>query len=193
MDSNKVHPAIANDEDRNAGVIAKDNISESSNVCSHEHAEPDAPASPHGDIPTSEKAPEDHDQTESYEDERTRARHIELGRRGENAACAFLERHGFDILDRNWVCPAGEVDIVIWDGYALRFVEVKTRSGTGKGFPEEAVNAEKRSRYERIAEYYLRNFERTNIPVFFDIIGIVATGEGRAFLRYHRDAFGKDY
>lgn len=119
--------------------------------------------------------------------------HIELGKRGERAARAFLERHGFDILDTNWECPAGEVDIVVWDGYALRFVEVKTRRGTGKGFPEEAVNTEKRARYERIAEYYLRNFDKVDIPIFFDIIGIVATGEGRAFLRYHRDAFGRDY
>ena len=119
--------------------------------------------------------------------------HIELGKRGERAARAFLERHGLDILEMNWECPAGEVDIVAWDGYALRFVEVKTRRGTGKGFPEEAVNAEKRARYERIAEYYLRDFDKVDIPIFFDIIGIVATGGGRAFLRYHRDAFGRDY
>ncbi|MDO4532962.1 MAG: YraN family protein [Coriobacteriia bacterium] len=119
--------------------------------------------------------------------------HIELGKRGERAARAFLERHGLDILDTNWACPAGEVDIVAWDGYALRFVEVKTRRGTGKGFPEEAVNADKRTRYERIAEFYLRSFDKVDIPIFFDIIGIVATGEGRAFLRYHRDAFGRDY
>ena len=119
--------------------------------------------------------------------------HIELGKRGERAARAFLERHGLDILDTNWKCPAGEVHIVAWDGYALRFVEVKTRRGTGKGFPEEAVDAEKRSRYERIAEFYLRGFDKVDIPVFFDIIGILATGEGRAFLRYHRDAFGRDY
>lgn len=119
--------------------------------------------------------------------------HIELGKRGERAARAFLERHGFDILDTNWECPAGEADIIVWDGYALRFVEVKTRRGTGKGFPEEAVTAEKRARYERIAEFYLRNFDKVDIPIFFDIIGIVDTGEGRAFLRYHRDAFGRDY
>ena len=69
----------------------------------------------------------------------------ELGRKGENAACKFLERKGFTILERNWVCAAGEADIIASIdteyGSELHFVEVKTRKSTAKGFPEEAVNA----------------------------------------------------
>lgn len=115
--------------------------------------------------------------------------HIELGKRGERAAAAFLERHGYDILDRNWTCPAGEVDIVARDDYSLHFVEVKTRRGTGRGFPEEAVDDEKRARYERIAEFYLSYYGQTEISVHFDIISIVVTGPDRAFLRMHNNAF----
>ena len=121
------------------------------------------------------------------------ASHIALGKRGEDAAVSFLMRHGIDVIDRNWSCPAGEVDIVARDEYSLRFVEVKTRRGTGQGFPEEAVDYEKRHRYERIAEYYLQQYERTDIAVNFDIIGILVTGPNRAFLRYHKNAFARDF
>lgn len=117
------------------------------------------------------------------------APHTELGKRGENAAAAFLERHGFDIIERNWTCPAGEVDIIASNGHSLHFVEVKTRNGTGCGFPEEAVDEEKRQRYERIAEFYLKGYAQTEIAVRFDIIAIVVTGPNRAFLRMHRNAF----
>lgn len=117
------------------------------------------------------------------------AEHIELGKRGEKAAAAFLERHGYDILERNWICPVGEVDIIARDECSLHFVEVKTRRGTGNGFPEEAVDAAKRAKYEQMAELYLNQFADTEISVHFDIIGIVVTGPNRAFLRMHNNAF----
>ncbi len=116
----------------------------------------------------------------------------ELGRRGEEAACNFLMRNGYDILERNWTCPAGEVDIIAATTCSLRFVEVKTRRGTGRGFPEEAVDAEKRHRYECIAECYLNQYGVTDISVHFDVIAILVNAPDRAFLRYHKDAFAKD-
>lgn len=117
----------------------------------------------------------------------------ELGKRGEDAAEEFLRRRGYEILERNWVCPAGEADIIALDDEAVRFIEVKTRRSTTKGFPEEAVNAQKRARYERIAEWYLRSSD--DIPqkrITFDIISILVTSEHRAFLRMHRDVFSED-
>lgn len=65
----------------------------------------------------------------------------ELGRKGERAAVRFLKNRGFEILETNWVCFAGEADIIALDGSTLCFVEVKTRTGVQKGFPSEAVNA----------------------------------------------------
>ena len=123
-------------------------------------------------------------------EEEAQENHVELGKRGERAARAFLERHGYDILATNWTCPAGEADIIATLDGSLHFVEVKTRRGTGCGFPEEAVDQEKRQRYEGIAEYFLRGYERTDISVHFDIIAILVTGPDRAFLRMHNNAFG---
>ena len=67
----------------------------------------------------------------------------EIGRRGEDLACAELERQGLEVLDRNWRCPLGEIDIVAAEitdaGATLVFCEVKCRSGLGFGHPLEAI------------------------------------------------------
>lgn len=113
----------------------------------------------------------------------------DLGRRGEAAAARFLERRGYDIIERNWVCAAGEADIIARDGEALVFVEVKTRSNTEKGLPSEAVNANKRRRYERIAALFLMGYDVVDVPVRFDVVSIVVVPPDRAFIRHHIDAF----
>lgn len=114
----------------------------------------------------------------------------ELGRRGEAAAVQFLKRRGFEILDTNWVCYAGEADIIARDEDVLCFIEVKTRSQIEKGFPSEAVDANKRDRYERIAACYLQTYECVDVRVRFDVISILVISEHRAFLRFHINAFG---
>lgn len=114
----------------------------------------------------------------------------ELGRRGEEAAAKFLERRGFAIVQRNWSCFAGEVDIIALQDDTLCFVEVKTRSNVQKGFPSEAVDERKRDRYERIAACYLKEHAYEDLRVRFDVIGILVLGRDRAFLRHHVNAFG---
>ena len=95
----------------------------------------------------------------------------ELGRRGEEAAARFLERRGYDIVERNWECAAGEADIVARDGDgSIVFVEVKTRSNCERGLPSE-------------------DYDVVDVPVRFDIIGIVAVAEDRAMIRHHINAF----
>lgn len=117
----------------------------------------------------------------------------DLGARGEEAACAFLLRRGFDILERNWVCAAGEADIIALEEDTLHFIEVKTRMSDARGFPAEAVDRAKRERYERIAELYLRALEDgDDVCVTFDVISILVTGEHRAFLRFHRNVLAGD-
>lgn len=113
----------------------------------------------------------------------------ELGSRGEEAAAAYLERSGMTILDRNWNCRSGEVDIVAIDGDALVFVEVKTRKTDSKGTPEEAVSASKQQRYGRIARTYIEKAGLIDPSVRFDVVAIKAISEDRALLRHHRDAF----
>ncbi|MFT4230857.1 MAG: YraN family protein [Microbacterium sp.] len=74
-----------------------------------------------------------------------------LGRAGEDRAVAHLHKRGWCVLDRNWRCAGGELDVVALDGGELVVVEVKTRSGMGFGHPLEAVDARKRARLWRLA------------------------------------------
>lgn len=116
-------------------------------------------------------------------------RNCELGRRGEDAAARFLDRRGYDILERNWTCFAGEADIVAKDGMNIVFVEVKTRKDCQKGFPAEAVNRQKREKYEKIALAYLQENDVADMAVRFDVVSIVVVASDRALIRHHINAF----
>lgn len=115
---------------------------------------------------------------------------IDVGKRGEEATCLFLEHEGFEIIERNWRCPSGEADIIAIDGENLVFVEVKTRSSESTGLPEEAVTREKRRRYEEIALAYLRSSTLGSMYVRFDVASVTLLDGDRGLLRYHRNAFG---
>ncbi len=117
----------------------------------------------------------------------------EIGRRGELAAARYLERCGYEILERNWDCPAGEVDIVARDEETLVFCEVKTRTSLDHGLPSEAVDSNKRNRYEKIAGWYLRDYEFTDIPVRFDVVALLVVGNDRALVRHYINAFGTEF
>lgn len=117
----------------------------------------------------------------------------ELGRKGEDAAVRFLERRGYDIVERNWTCFAGEADIIARDGEAVVFVEVKTRTGASNGLPAEAVTKNKRERYEKIACAFLADYDVVDVPVRFDVVSISLIDTDRAMVRHHIDAFGVDW
>jgi putative endonuclease len=112
-----------------------------------------------------------------------------LGERGEDAAAAFLERVGISVVERNWRCPAGEIDIVALDGEEIVLVEVKTRRTVAKGTPEEAVTPAKRRRYARLAAAYVQAAGISDVSVRFDVITLLVLAEDRALLRHHRAAF----
>lgn len=113
----------------------------------------------------------------------------ELGMRGELAALRYLERRGFEILEHNWECRYGEADIIARDGSTLVFIEVKTRSNIRKGFPSEAVDEEKRARYEKIACCYLKTHDEVDIPVRFDVMALIVLGNDRALIKHYVSAF----
>lgn len=117
----------------------------------------------------------------------------ELGKKGEEAAVRFLERRGYDIVERNWTCFAGEADIIARDGEAVVFVEVKTRTGASNGLPAEAVTKNKRERYEKIACAFLADYDVVDVPVRFDVVSISLIDTDRAMVRHHIDAFGVDW
>ena len=113
-------------------------------------------------------------------------------REGEELAAAHLQRKGFQILDRNWRCKAGEIDIVARDGETLVFVEVKARTGRTAGPPEESVTAAKRRRLVHLARRFLLEKHLHEIPCRFDVVAVEAE-QGRApVIRHHVAAFRAD-
>lgn len=103
----------------------------------------------------------------------------DLGRDGERVAAEYLERAGLRILDRNWRCPDGELDIVAVERRVLVVCEVKTRSGTQFGTPLEAITRNKRTRLRRLAARWLVAHGVLFDEVRIDVIGIIKdkTGE----------------
>lgn len=112
-----------------------------------------------------------------------------LGERGEDAAAAYLERAGMTIVERNWRCKQGEIDIVALDEDVLVLCEVKTRRTVAKGTPEESVTAAKQKRYARLAAHYTAEAGIAPVSVRFDVVSILVVAEDRALLRHHRGAF----
>ena len=112
-----------------------------------------------------------------------------LGRRGEDAAAAYLERIGYTVVERNWQTKAGEIDIVALDGDTIVMCEVKTRRTVRKGTPEDAVTPAKQRRISRMASAYLQHAGLSDVPVRFDVITLLVLAEDRALLRHHHAAF----
>ncbi|GAA1529244.1 YraN family protein [Actinomadura kijaniata] len=105
-------------------------------------------------------------------------RHIDLGRRGESAAAAHLAGLGWMILDRNWRCPEGELDIVAHDGRQHVACEVKTRASTALGEPVEAITPPKAARLRRLANRWAAEHRVPAALVRVDVLGLVSDGDG---------------
>lgn len=102
----------------------------------------------------------------------------EIGALGEQLAVAYLHRRGLLILDRNWRCRYGELDVIAehvdpeTGGRTLVFVEVKTRTGDGFGGLAEAVTPVKARRLRRLAGLWLREHDGSWSAVRIDVIGV---------------------
>lgn len=94
-----------------------------------------------------------------------------LGAKGERAACGYLKRNGYKILQKNFKSPFGEVDIVARKGEVIAFIEVKTRMSDSYGAPSQAVTPERQRRYINAAEYYFAG-KQIDFTVRFDIIEV---------------------
>ena len=94
-----------------------------------------------------------------------------LGRQGEQLAAEYLAHAGFRVLDRNYRCSEGELDIVATEDRVLVACEVKTRSGLGYGSPIEAVTSDKVRRLRRLAVRWVMSH-----GVFFDELRVDAVG-----------------
>jgi putative endonuclease len=104
---------------------------------------------------------------------RTMAAKDELGVRGERIAERHLIARGFELLDRNWRCAQGEIDLVLRDGDETVFVEVKTRSSTAFGHPLEAITVAKLARLRRLAAAWCQAHPGTG-RIRIDAIAVLA-------------------
>lgn len=110
-----------------------------------------------------------------------------VGRFGEQLAVGYLVDTGMTILERNWRCSAGELDIIARDGDALVFVEVKTRSSSAFGDPAEAVDRAKIERLRTLALRWLAEHrsEAGHWPALrFDVIAVLRAQSGAPSIRH---------
>jgi putative endonuclease len=106
---------------------------------------------------------------------------LTLGREGERVAEQFLKRKGYKLVERNYRCPVGEIDLIALDGRVIVFVEVKTRSGHGFGTPAEAVASWKQKKMIKTAMFFLHEKRLHNRAARFDVVGISWPGREPVF------------
>jgi putative endonuclease len=105
-------------------------------------------------------------------------RNRSVGAYGESLAARSLVESGMVLVDRNWRCDAGEIDLVLREGDVLVFCEVKTRSGPAYGHPLEAVGPAKAARLRRLAGRWLHDHEVHAPGVRVDVVGVLLGRSG---------------
>ena len=114
-----------------------------------------------------------------------------LGQFGEDAACRFLKRRGYRIVERNYSCRFGEVDIIARDRHYIIFAEVKLRKNADFGAAREFVTPTKQRRVVAAAELWLMR-HRTELQPRFDVIEVYApngTSTGKPEINHIEDAY----
>lgn len=109
---------------------------------------------------------------------------------GEALVEKYLSERGCRIVEREWRCRFGEIDLIAWDGDTLCFVEVKTRTNTRMGLPREYVTAGKQARLRKTALFYLSSHD-LDCPTRFDVAEVYAAvpGDPEARIEYLENAF----
>lgn len=110
---------------------------------------------------------------------RDNQKRIRLGRWGENCACEYLASQGLSLVGRNIRSPYGEIDIIMKKEETTIFVEVKTRSNTGNGYPEDAITPEKIQHLDDCAQWYIGEHPDIGDNWRVDIISIIGRPENR--------------
>jgi len=114
------------------------------------------------------------------------ARAQAIGKYGEDVAARFLVERGMTVLDRNWRCDVGEIDIVARDGDTLVICEVKTRSGLSHGSGLEAVTRAKADRQRRLARRWLAASGLRVPRVRVDVVAVLRPERGAATVDHLR-------
>lgn len=117
-----------------------------------------------------------------------RIRPADVGAWGEEEACRYLKRQGYEIVMRNYRCGIGEIDIIARKDKILHFLEVKTRRGLAYGLPAEAVDRRKKAHITGCVKHYMVSNIIIDKDFQIDVIEILCS-EGRAYLRHTENAF----
>jgi putative endonuclease len=110
------------------------------------------------------------------------------GKKGEELAAVYLAEAGYRIVERNYRCVFGEIDIVAWEGETLVFAEVKSRRSEAYGPPQLAVGREKQKKISKIALHYLSEKHLRHCPARFDVVAVMLLPRGPA-IELIRNAF----
>ena len=105
-------------------------------------------------------------------------RRIRTGKQGEALAAAYLEKAGYQIIERNYRCLFGEMDLVARDGRTIVFIEVKSRKSDRFGVPQLSVGLQKQKKLSQIALHYLEQKRFYPYDARFDVIAIRMRPEG---------------
>lgn len=112
------------------------------------------------------------------------------GRAAEQQACSHLEQQGLRLLEQNWSCRVGELDLVMLDGDTVVFVEVRYRKYAGWGGALESVDARKRRKISAAAQYFLQQQPRwAKHPCRFDVVAMSASAQPNERLNWIQNAF----
>jgi putative endonuclease len=114
----------------------------------------------------------------------TAAQRNALGSYGEALAARHLSQLGMVVLDRNWRCEAGEIDLVLRDGDVLVVCEVKTRTSAAYGEPLETVTDVKLSRLRRLAAAWIREHHLHPRDIRIDVVGVLRPARGSAQIEH---------
>jgi putative endonuclease len=112
----------------------------------------------------------------------------ELGKKGEELALRFLKKRGYRIIEKNYVCKMGEMDIIAKEKDTLVFIEVKTRTSMAFGPPQLAVTRFKQRQLSKVALYYLKEKRLENVKARFDVVAILLVQKGEE-IELIKDAF----
>ncbi|MFQ6069687.1 MAG: YraN family protein [Candidatus Aminicenantales bacterium] len=112
-----------------------------------------------------------------------------FGKSGEEIALAYLKKKRYRLVERNFRIFKGEIDIIAYDRETLVFIEVKSRTGTAFGLPEEAVTPHKQQQLRKVASGYLAQHNLMEAACRFDVVSIVFDERGKYCINHIKNAF----
>jgi len=130
--------------------------------------------------------------TETDQRHEPRREKKDLGKEGEERAFRFLRKKGYRIIEQNYVCNLGEMDIIAKEKDTLVFVEVKTRTSTAFGPPQLAVTPLKQRQLSKVALNFLKERKLEDVKARFDVVAILLSPE-KEEIELIRDAFDLQY